>query len=300
MPQPLAEFEHDGVRILGYSQAGEESYIVAPEMNLGFDIGRAPRETLAVDNILLTHGHMDHAAGLAYYCSQRMFIDAAPGTIYAPEPLVAPINKLMSVWGEIDGHIPPGEIRVAQPGVDIQLRRDLIARPFLVNHPGRGRRGVIHALGYSIIEVRKKLKDDYLDLTGPQIVELKKKGVEITRRVEIPLLTTTGDTGPGDFLDHDHVRKSRILLLECTFVDPDHRDRARAGNHMHLIDLRDIIPQLENERIVLTHLTRRTPLHEARDALRREFGDQTDERITFLMQHTRRGRRARPQSEPRA
>ncbi|RMF75259.1 MAG: hypothetical protein D6744_13685, partial [Planctomycetota bacterium] len=146
--------------------------------------------------------------------------------------------------------------------------------------------------------------DEYLDLTGPQIVELKKQGVEITRRVEIPLLTTTGDTGPGEFLEHEYVRRSRVLLLECTFVDPAHRDRARAGNHIHLADLRKIIPRLENERIVLTHLTRRTALREACAALQREFGEQADERITFLMQHTRRKRRraraanrAAPESE---
>ncbi|RMF83357.1 MAG: MBL fold metallo-hydrolase, partial [Planctomycetota bacterium] len=130
MPQPIAEFEYAGIRILGFSQAGEESFIVAPELNLAFDVGRAPRETLSVDNILLTHGHMDHAAGVAYYCSQRMFIDAPPGTIYAPEPLIEPINRLLALWGEIDGHIPPAKVVAARPGEDIQLRRDLIARPF--------------------------------------------------------------------------------------------------------------------------------------------------------------------------
>ena len=73
----------------------------------------------------------------------------------------------------------------------------------------------------------------YPDLTGPQIVELKKQGVPITRRVEIPLVTYCGDTAAGDFLGLDHVRNSRILLLECTFVEEDHTDRVRLATTPH-------------------------------------------------------------------
>lgn len=290
----LAEFKHDNIHLLGFSLAGEETYVVAPEMNLGFDLGRAPRVVLTADNILLSHGHMDHAAGVAYYFSQRMFIDAPVGSLYAPEPLVAPLRDLLRIWGGIDGHRPQANIVAAIPGQDIPLRRDLIVRPFSVHHPGRGRgRSLVHALGYSAIEVRRKLKDEFVGLEGPELVELKRKGVEITRRVEIPLVTYTGDTGPGEFFDMDHVRDSKVLVVECTFVTAEHRERARAGNHMHLNDLREVVSKLNNERILLTHLTRRTALPEAKALLRKELGSLADERVTFLMEHRRRGRRQR-------
>jgi hypothetical protein len=42
MAMPIAEFNHDNIRLLGTTLAGEESFIVAPELNLAFDIGRAP------------------------------------------------------------------------------------------------------------------------------------------------------------------------------------------------------------------------------------------------------------------
>ncbi len=297
MAKPLADFQHDGIHLRGFSLAGEETYVVAPELNLTFDIGRAPRETLTVDNIFLSHGHMDHAAGLAYYFSQRMFIDAPVGTVYAPEPLVPPIEDLLRIWGEIDGHRPKANVRPARPDEDIELRRDLLVRPFHVHHPGRGRgRAPVHALGFAAIETRRKLLEEYSSLTGPQIVELKKQGVEITRRVEIPLVAYSGDTGPGSFLDLDHVRNAKVLVLECTFVTDEHRTRARSGNHMHINDLRDVLPKLNNERIVLTHLTRRTPLADARAVLRKTIGPDADERVSFLMEHARRGRRPRPTS----
>jgi len=292
MPLPIAEFCYEGIRVLGSSLAGEETFVVVPEMNLVFDVGRAPREAVTVDNVLLSHGHMDHAAGVAYYFAQRMFIDNRPGNVYLPEQLVEPIRRLLRVWADIDGHEPPANVHGARPGEDIVLRRDLIVRPFKVNHPCRRHdRSVVESLGFAAIEVRRKLKEEYRDLTGPQIVELKKQGVEITNRIELPLVTYCGDTAPGGFLDLDCVRQAKVLLLECTFVEPDHRDRARAGYHMHITDLREVMRHLKNERVVLTHLSRRTALAEAKSVLRQELGADADERVTFLMDARRRGRR---------
>lgn len=299
MARALAELTHDNIRLLGSSLAGEETYIVAPELNLAFDVGRAQREILGVDHVFLTHGHMDHAAGLAYYFSQREFIDNQPGHMYVPAPLVDPIQRLLRNWADIDGHQPPANIHAANPNEDIRLRRDLVVRPFLVNHPCRRHdRSIVHALGYTAIETRRKLIPEYQNLVGPQLVELKKQGVEITRPVEIPLVTYCGDTADGDFFDHDFVRNSKVILLECTFVEPDHKDRARAGYHIHITDLPSIIPRLNCDKIVLIHLSRRTALSAARKLLQRELGPTQCERITFFMEHRPRGRRRGPAPSP--
>jgi ribonuclease Z len=284
-------FEHDGLELCGHSLAGEESYVVLPQLNVAFDFGRAPREVVATEHVFLTHGHMDHAAGVAYYCSQRMFIDNPPGHVYAPEPLIEPLRRLLRVWADIDGTEPPAHLHAAIPGVDLEVRRDLIVRPFEVSHTCRGRDGRrFLALGFTLIEVRRKLKDEFQGLMGPQIVALKGQGIEVTRRVELPLVTYCGDTGVGPFLDLDFVRTSKILLLECTFIEAEHRERARAGNHIHVQDLREVYPKLANERIVLTHLTRRTMLSEARKALREVLGEEALGRVSFLAEHRRRKR----------
>jgi ribonuclease BN (tRNA processing enzyme) len=198
----------------------------------------------------------------------------------------------MRLWAEIDGHEPPSAIHPAEPGTEIQLRRDLVVRPFEVNHPCHRRdRTAVPALGYCAVEVRQKLIEEYQNLSGPQLVELKKQGVEITRRMEIPLVAYCGDTAAGPFLDLEDVRRAKVLLLECTFAEPDHRDRARAGNHIHISDLRHIIPRLENERIVLIHLSRRTLLSTARKMLEREIGPEHAQRVSFFMEHRRRRRK---------
>ncbi|MFO0837676.1 MAG: MBL fold metallo-hydrolase [Phycisphaerae bacterium] len=295
----LVEFRHGGIAVQGLSLAGEETVIVLPEHNVAFDVGRAPRELLAVDNVFLTHGHMDHAAGLAYYFSQRMFLDNAPGRLFAPAPLVEPIRRLLRVWADIDGHEPKSEVRAALPGVDIPLRRDLVVRPFEVNHPCRRHdRSVVAAMGFAAIETRQKLKDEYQGLAGEALRALRERGVEITRRMEIPLVAYCGDTAPGEFLNLDYVRTAKVLLLECTFVEAGHEDRARAGFHFHVSDLRGVLRRLNNELIVLTHLSRRTSLSDAKQMLRKEVPPELLERVRFLMEFRRPRRGVAARAEP--
>lgn len=291
----VVEHQLEGFRILGRTRAGEETLFVVPEFNVGFDLGRAPREIVDANHVFLSHGHMDHAAGVAYYFSQRMFIDNAPGNLYVPRGLEEPIQQLLKIWGDIDGHEPPANVHVATPGEDIYLNRNLLVRPFEVVHPARRRDGrVIQSLGYAVVEQRRKIYEEYSNLTGPQIVELKKQGVEISRVVEFPLVTYCGDTGPGEYLNLPHVREARVLLLECTFIEGGHLDRARAGGHMHLSDLKQILPSLENDRIFLTHLSRRTPLPLARKLVEAEFGAEYGDRLRIFMDAPRRKRHRRP------
>ena len=94
-PFQLSKLKFEGFTLLGYSVAGEESVIVVPEMDVVFDIGRCPREALRVNHVLLSHGHMDHAAGIAYYFSQRDFQGISGGVALVSRPIVKPLENLM-------------------------------------------------------------------------------------------------------------------------------------------------------------------------------------------------------------
>jgi len=263
--------------LVGFSLAGEETVVAAPEYNVCFDVGRAPRDIISIDNVCLTHGHMDHAAGVAYYLSQRAFVGNSPGRIIVHRQLALPIQRLMDIWSDIEGHPSPGEIYGVEPLEDVSIRRDLLVRPFAVNHGPA-------ALGFTLITVRHKLKPELLGKTGPQLVALKREGVEIQNRVEVPVLTYTGDTAIGRFLDHDFVRNSEALVVECTFFDPEHRTRAQAGRHVHVTDLPRILEAVPEALVMLIHTTRRTDLRTAKRLLDKVIGKEDRDRVTFLME----------------
>jgi len=272
----LLKLEIDEMEILGYSVAGEETVIGMPQLDVCFDIGKAPDQVIPINNVLLTHGHIDHAAGLAYYLSHRNFCGQKPGTVFAPENLTGPIKDILKAWGRLDGNQIPANIVGVKPGYECRIKPNLIARVFPTKHT-RG------SVGYTVIETRKKLKDEHLGLTGPQLVELKKKGVEIDRPIEVPIVTYLGDTKFVDYSSLDYVANSKILIVECTFFIDDHLDRAEAGKHMHIDEFAQLISKLQNEHIVLMHTTQRTGIGEIKKILQQKLSADHLKKIVLLM-----------------
>ncbi|MHC5112162.1 MAG: MBL fold metallo-hydrolase [Planctomycetota bacterium] len=277
----------NGMEIIGFSLAGEETVIAAPEFNVCFDIGRAPREVISIDNVCLSHGHMDHAAGIAYYLSQRAFIGNAPGRIIVERGLAQPIQRLMDVWSDIEGHPSPGQIYGVEHLEEVSIRRGLSLRPFKVNHAAS-------ALGFSLIETRHKLKPEFQGKTGPELVALKKQGIAIESPLESTLLTYTGDTALGRFLDLDFVQASSALIVECTFFERDHRHRAKAGRHMHVDDLPQVLARVPDAQVMLSHLSRRTDFRLAKRILETVVTPEDIDRISFLMERPPRRRTGTP------
>ena len=277
----LARIKIDDLDIIGYSVAGEETVVAMPQLDVCFDIGRAPWQVIPVNHVLLTHGHMDHAAGIAYYLSQRNFCGLSAGTVLAPQNLLESIETILSGWKRLDGNNIPAKLVGVKSGDEYQVKRDLFVRVFPTKH-SRG------SVGYSIIEKRKKLKPEYTELIGPQLVELKKKGVEIEYVLEIPIVTYLGDTKYVDFSQLEYIARSRILIAECTFFLAEHTGRAEAGRHMHIEELATLLSKMENEHIVITHLSQRTGIPEARRILKKTLPAKTYKKIIILMDKRRK------------
>jgi ribonuclease Z len=247
-----------------------------PQLDVCFDIGKAPDQIIPINHILLTHGHMDHAAGLAYYLSHRNFCGMSEGTILAPQNLLQPITEIIDAWGRLDGNKVPANLVGVKAGDEYQIKPNLIARVFPTKH-SKG------SVGFSVIEKRKKLKAEYNNLTGPQIVELKKQGIEIDYPLEIPIVSYIGDTQYVDFSQLKYIAESKILIAECTFYEDEHSGRAEAGKHMHIEEFTTLLKDLQNQHIVITHTTLRTPMHEIRKILKKALPEDKYNRITLLM-----------------
>ncbi len=277
----LAHIEIDDLEIIGYSVAGEETVVAMPQLDVCFDIGKAPDQIISINNILLTHGHMDHAAGIAYYLSHRKFCGMPAGTILAPENLLQPIRDIIKAWGWLDGNKIPVKLVGVKPGDEYQIKPNLFARVFPTKH-SKG------SVGFSVIEKRKKLKQEYIGLTGPQIVELKKQGIEIDNPLEIPIVSYLGDTQYVDFSQLKYIAESKILIAECTFYEDEHSGRASAGKHMHIDDFTTLLKNLNNEHIVVTHTTLRTPMREIRKILKNALPKEKYEKVILFMDKRRR------------
>lgn len=264
-------------RIQGVSVAGEQTAIHVPELDLAFDAGLCPRPVLTASTIALSHAHMDHSGGVPYYFSQRTFQKLGTGRIVCHPELAQPLRDMMASWVPLERQRTPHEITALAPGEAFRLRPNLLLRAIGVSHTGP-------SLGFAAIETRSKLKDEFKELPQDRLRDLRLGGTEITRMVEIPLVSYTGDTEVGPFLFQDEFAKAEIVITECTFFEADHRDRARVGKHLHVDDLRALLRVWTARDVIVVHVSRRTNLSFARERLREVCGDDA-ERVHLLMDH---------------
>jgi ribonuclease Z len=116
--------------------------------------------------------------------------------------------------------------------------------------------------------VRQKLLPELAGRDGREIAALRERGAPVTRREEIPLLAYPGDCGEEIFDACPELFRARVLLLECSFLLPEDRDRAREYAHIHLDDVLARADRFENEAVVLTHFSQRYTPEQIRHALR--------------------------------
>jgi ribonuclease Z len=279
----LAKIKVEDWDIIGYSVAGEETVVAMPQLDVCFDVGKAPDQIISINNVLLTHGHMDHAAGIAYYLSHRQFCGLKPGRIFAPENSLLPLREIIDAWGRLDGNRIPAELVGMQSGDEFKIKPNLIVRAFATRHC-RG------SLGFCVLEKKKKLKEEYIGLSSSEIVSLKKNDTEIDYPVEIPLVTYLGDTRYYNFSKFDFIARSKILIAECTFMVDEHIDRAIAGAHMHIDEFVKMIKEFNNEYIIVTHLSQRTYIQEAKKILKTKLDDELWKKVVLLMDRENRFR----------
>ena len=77
-----------GIEIEGVSIAGHESFYKVPAFHSLLEFGRAPDDTVSYSTVCLTHGHLDHAAGLAHHASRRRLAGLPPARVFAPQEVV--------------------------------------------------------------------------------------------------------------------------------------------------------------------------------------------------------------------
>ena len=253
--------EPAGIPIEGVSIAGHESFYKLPGFRTLLEFGRAPEDVVGYSTVCVTHGHLDHVAGLAHFASRRRLADLPEARVFLPEEAVEPVARWLRASESLERVAYRVELVPAQPGDRVRLRPDLE----LTVLPGRHR---VPTVGYLFSEVKEKLLDEFAGMAGHEIAGLRAGGTRVTRREEAPLLAYPGDCGVEIFDAAPRLFDARVLLLECSFVLPEDRDRAREYAHIHLEDIVARADRFRNEALVLTHFSLRYRPEEIREALR--------------------------------
>lgn len=251
--------------------------MILPTFHLAFDAGRCQNQLVEIPTVLLTHGHLDHASGIPYYVSQRCLRHLPGGTIYCPPELEDPLRRILRIWSEIEDY----QMEFSLQGVDYST-----FYPLFGNFSFRAVRSVhrVASNGYTIYERVRKLRKEYSHLTGPQIAEMKKT-MNLFEDVQSPVVTFSGDTQIEFALENEDVRRSKILFLECTYIDEARPvERARKWGHTHLFEIIENAEAFKDvEHLVLIHFSPRYSKDRILDTLRKQMPEDLYKKTTAFV-----------------
>jgi len=173
-----------------------------------------------------------------------------PGKIYLPEEALEETEKAINAFSSLEQARRNYELIPLKVGQEIPHGRDYVIRTFATDHR-------IPSLGYHVFFKKEKLKSEYLEKSGREIVTMKKQGLKITDTVYEPVLTYLGDSTIRAVDENPLVKQSNILIMECTFLEPEHFEQAELRKHIHLQNIIDRANEFKNQHIILSHFSMR-------------------------------------------
>ncbi len=267
------QFDHQWT---GISLSGIRTSITNQQLGLCFDVAQGYPFALNMKHFFITHGHLDHAAGIPYIISQKAINHQPAAHFYMPKSLVDPMKRIMNIWEEIEQH----QYNYIFTGIDenseIEINPQMYVRPFKTVHR-------VDSFGYSLIQKKKKILPQYKDLSQNEIVNLKKSGQTIQALQEDILFSFTGDTQIECLDCSPQIKKSQTLFFETTYLDDRKSiEHAKKWGHTHLDELIARLPEIESEKIVLIHISSRYSTNESLAILKKKIPTKDQDRVVLF------------------
>jgi ribonuclease Z len=275
--------------LFGYSKALYSNWIFYKPDHLLIDCGEGVASALgngnyAIEKVLLTHGHIDHIAGLPTLLWSRaagMGDNEKPLTIFHPANdlylagMIEYLNRTAHRLSyKLDWH-------PLDAGSEIPLRDKRRAVTFATRHiPDR------LTIGYKILETRKRLKPECSSLTQDEIRARAQSGgrdaiAEIMETYDATLVAYGGDSLP---LNPDDVRNAEVLVHEATLLDAADRKGER---HSTLGEAVGVAAQAEVKALLLQHISGRYEKRAVEIAVRKAVSKHRFQAPVWCLFHNR-------------
>lgn len=199
--------------------------------------------------LAITHGHSDHVLGLPGFIAARRFGKGAtekPLTIVFPEGskgVQAARELLGTAYADV---VFPLNWIMAAAGTSIPIGKGKQLEAIAVRHTSSEA-----ALGYRVLEKRKRLKPEFASLSQAEIEAAARRGTrdDLLEEIEHVLFVHSGDAMP---IDPAIAANADLLVHDATFLnEPDRREPIHATTEEAL----DVATRANVKALVLYHLS---------------------------------------------
>jgi ribonuclease Z len=258
--------------IRGYSRAGLRTCILIDELNLVLDMGYANDRAFSYDNKLISHGHNDHIGALhADHCARRLYNIEKEKLFIMPKQCIKPFKMIAAAVSEMNCGKSGDNIKM----FDTLLSTNIVESEWcvgsenMINLIGSSKLSSeywvksiqmdhkIKSFGYIIYRKSKRLKPEYANLKGSEIIQLKQEIGEdnLTNSIFTPMVAYTGDTSIKGVISNPELLNVPLLIMECTGFSSDDKCYCCEGKHIHWEDLVENQHLFSNEKIMLFHFS---------------------------------------------
>ena len=262
--------------ITGYSTALFSTWYFIEELGLLFDCGDGVsagllQKSRKVKHLFISHADRDHLTGLLQF-NQLNGRQGVP-KIYFPRDSGS-FPFLQDFFSRFDPHVSGAGWVKIEPEQLVEIKNNIFVEAFRNEHVKVGK-DLVKSLSFQVFETRRKLKEEYLHLSGKEIAALRNElGKEnITIEIRENILSYSGDT-PVEW--DGRWNDTKVLIHEATFLrkgDVD-LDGQRQGKHSYLEEVLEMVAQTKVEKLILGHFSSRydaTEIDEAIDFYSKKF-----------------------------
>jgi ribonuclease Z len=245
--------------ISGYSTALFSTWYFVEELGLLFDCGDGLTAALLqksrkIENVFISHADRDHLTGLFQFNQ----LNARKGLpiIHYPKDCGS-FSAIRYFSSKFDPHVNGAVWKPLINREKVWIRKDVYVESIRNNHVPCSE-NINKSLGYKVVEVKSKLKAEYVGLPPNEIKNtIENLGKEATHlNVETILLSYSGDTPCENF---EHWNNSKTLIHEATFlgVEEDKNIQTHGNKHSNLEDVIKSVSEISIERLILGHFSSR-------------------------------------------
>jgi ribonuclease Z len=217
------------------------------------------------DYIFITHSHSDHTANLPFHIYGKK--ENSQIQIFSPKEIFDNIKDYIESAYVLSSDVNFKALNISRDQLYLHkfYKNNSVVPGDIINLTIKNKNISVEVIkcfhsvpcvGYGFIEKRMKLKEEYKNLSGKEIGELRKKGENIYYEQQYPFLLYLGDTSK-DILKDENLKKYKTIMLECTFLLDDDLDQADKTFHIHWKYIEDYIKENQNITFILYHFSQR-------------------------------------------